>query len=77
MGVIGELIVGIEKREGKRNVGLEEKERVKRLFERFEEKKVIMKGLRGDWGWCCEEIVEEIGKEWKRLYMGGKGWSWV
>ena len=47
---MGEMIVGIEKREGKRNVGFEEKERVKRILERVEEKKVRVKGLRGEWG---------------------------
>lgn len=50
MGVIEELIVGIENRDGKRKVGFDEKERVKRLFERFEEKGVRMNGLRGDCG---------------------------
>ena len=50
VGVIEELIVGIENRDGKRKVGFDEKERVKRLFERFEEKGVRMNGLRGDCG---------------------------
>lgn len=64
---MGEMIVYVEKRDGKRNVGFYEGEREKRLFGVVEGKRMGVNGLRGECGWWWKEIVSEIEKDWREL----------
>lgn len=64
---MGEKIVYMEKRDGKRNVGFDEGERDKRLLGVVEWEKMGVNGLRGEWGWWWKEMVSEIEKDWKDL----------
>ena len=65
VAVIGDMIVGIENSDGNTNVRFHQKDTLRRFFERFEQKGVIVNRFRADCGSCSEEIVEEVGKHCK------------
>ena len=69
VAVIGDLIVGIENRDGNANVRFHQQDTLKRFFERFEQNKLIINRFRADCGSCSEEIVEEIAKHCKTFYI--------
>ena len=69
VAVIGDLIVGIENSDGNTNVRFHQKDTLKRFFERFEKNKLMINRFRADCGSCSEEIVEEIAKHCKSVYI--------
>ena len=69
VAVIGDMIVGIENSDGNTNVRFHQKDTLRRFFERFEQKGLIVNRFRADCGSCSEEIVEEVGKHCKTFYI--------
>ena len=69
VAVIGDMIVGIENSDGNTNVRFHQKDTLRRFFERFEQKGLIVKRFRAACGSCSEEIVEEVGKHCKTFYI--------
>ena len=69
VAVIGDLIVGIENSDGNTNVRFQQKDTLKRFFERLEQNGLTINRFRADCGSCSEEIVEEIEKHCKSFYI--------
>ena len=69
VAVIGDMIVGIENSDGNTNVRFHQKDTLRRFFERFEQKGLIVNRFRADCGSCSEEIVEEVGKHCMTFYI--------
>ena len=69
MAVIGDMIVGIENSDGNTNVRFHQKDTLKRILERLEEKKLTVKRFRADCGSCSEDIVDEVRKHCRTFYI--------
>jgi len=57
VAVIGDLIVGIENSDGNTNVRFQQKDTLKRFFERLEQNGLTINRFRADCGSCSEEIA--------------------
>ena len=51
------------------NVRFQQKDTLKRFFERFEQNRLTINRFRADCGSCSEEIVEEVEKHSKSFYI--------
>ena len=69
VAVIGDMIVGIENSDGNTNVRFHQKDTLKRLFERLEQKGLAVRRFRADCGSCSEDIVSEVEKHCKHFYI--------
>ena len=69
VAVIGDMIVGIENSDGNTNVRFHQKDTLKRILERLEEKKLTVKRFRADCGSCSEDIVDEVRKHCRTFYI--------
>ena len=66
---IGDLIVGIENRDGNANVRFRQADTLERIFSRIETKGIRINRARMDCGSCSREIVETIEKHCSRFYI--------
>lgn len=62
VAVIGDLIVGIENRDGNANVRFHQQDTLERIFSNLESNDIHIKRARMDCGSCSREIVETIEK---------------
>ena len=69
VAVIGNVIVGIENREGNTNVRFNQKETLERFFKRLEASGVYVSRARMDCGSCSEEIVGMVEAHCKHFYI--------
>lgn len=69
VAVIGDMIVGIENSDGNTNVRFHQKDTLKRILERLEEKKLTINRFRADCGSCSEDIVDEVRKHCRTFYI--------
>ena len=69
VAVIGDLVVGIENRDGNTNVRFHQQDTLERFFTRFEERQIHIKRSRMDCGSCSREIVETIAKHCEHYYI--------
>ena len=69
VAVIGDLIVGIENRDGNANVRFHQVDTLNRIFSRVETKGLKIQRARMDCGSCSREIVETVEKHCKHLYI--------
>lgn len=69
VAVIGDMIVGIENSDGNTNVRFHQKDTLKRLFERLEQKGLTVRRFRADCGSCSEDIVSEVEKHCRHFYI--------
>ncbi len=66
---IGDLIVGIENRDGNANVRFHQADTLGRVFKRIEDKGVSICRARMDCGSCSREIVEMVEKHCEHFYI--------
>lgn len=69
VAVIGDVIVGIENRDGNTNVRFNQKETLERIFKRLEASGVHVSRARMDCGSCSEEIVGMVEAHCKHFYI--------
>ena len=69
VAVIGDMIVGIENSDGNTNVRFHQKDTLKRLFERLEQKDLAVRRFRADCGSCSEDVVSEVEKHCRHFYI--------
>ena len=69
MAVIGDLIVGIENRDGNANVRFHRKDTLERIFSNLESNDIHIKRARMDCGSCSREIVETVEKHSEHFYI--------
>ncbi len=69
IAAIGDLIVGIENRDGNTNVRFHQADTLKRIFGRLEDKEICINRARMDCGSCSKEIVETVEKHCKHFYI--------
>ena len=69
IAVIGDVIVGIENRDGNTNVRFNQKETLERIFKRLEASGVHVARARMDCGSCSEEIVGMVEAHCKYFYI--------
>lgn len=69
IAAIGDLIVGIENRDGNANVRFHQADTLKRIFIRLKAKGIIIGRARMDCGSCSREIVEMVEEHSKHLYI--------
>ena len=69
VAVIGDLIVGIENRDGNANVRFHQQDTLKRIFSNLEQNDIQVKRARMDCGSCSREIVETIEKHSEHFYI--------
>ena len=69
VAVIGDLIVGIENRDGNANVRFHQQETLERIFSNLESNDIHIKRARMDCGSCSREIVEAVEKHSKHFYI--------
>ena len=69
VAVIGNVIVGIENRDGNTNVRFNQKETLERFFKRLEASGVYVSRARMDCGSCSEEIVGMVEAHCKLFYI--------
>ena len=69
MAVIGDLIVGIENRDGNANVRFHQQDTLERIFSNLESNGIHVKRARMDCGSCSREIVETIEKHSEHFYI--------
>ena len=69
VAVIGNVIVGIENRDGNTNVRFNQKETLERFFKRLEASGVYVSRARMDCGSCSEEIVGMVEAHCKHFYI--------
>ena len=69
VAVIGDVIVGIENRDGNTNVRFNQKETLERIFKRLEASGVHVARARMDCGSCSEEIVGMVEAHCKHFYI--------
>lgn len=69
VAVIGDMIVGIENSDGNTNVRFHQKDTLKRIFGRLEQKNLTVGRFRADCGSCSEDIVNEVEKHCKHFYI--------
>ena len=69
VAVIGDLIVGIENRDGNANVRYHQQDTLERIYSNFESEDIHIKRSRMDCGSCSREIVETIEKHSELFYI--------
>lgn len=69
VAVIGDLIVGIENRDGNANVRFHQQDTLERFYNRLEERNIHIRRSRMDCGSCSCEIVETIEKHCDHFYI--------
>ena len=69
MAVIGDLIVGIENRDGNANVRFHQQDTLERIFSNLESNDIHIKRARMDCGSCSLEIVETVEKHSEHFYI--------
>lgn len=69
VAVIGDLIVGIENRDGNANVRFHQQDTLERIFSNLEFNDIHIKRARMDCGSCSREIVETIEKHSEHFYI--------
>ena len=69
VAVIGDLIVGIENRDGNANVRFHQQDTLERIFSNLESNDIHIKRARMDCGSCSREIVETIEKHSEHFYV--------
>lgn len=69
VGAIGDMIVGIENRDGNTNVRFNQKKTLERFFKRLEDRNIFISRARMDCGSCSEEIVEMVEKHCEHFYI--------
>ena len=68
-GVIGDLVVGIENRDGNANVRFHQQDTLQRMFSRFESRGIHINRARMDCGSCSKEIVEMVARHCNYYYI--------
>ncbi len=71
VGVIGNLVIGIENRDGNANVRFHQQDTLERMFTRLESRGVRIKRARMDCGSCAREIVETVSRHCEYYYIRG------
>ena len=69
VAVIGDMIVGIENRDGNTNVRFNQKDTLERIFKRLESSGISISRARMDCGSCSEEIVDMVKAHCKHFYI--------
>ena len=69
VAVIGELIVGIENRDGNANVRFHQQDTLERIFSNLELNGIHIRRARMDCGSCSREIVETIERHSEHFYI--------
>ena len=69
VAVIGDLIVGIENRDGNANVRFHQQDTLERIFSNLESNDIHIKRARMDCGSCAREIVETIERHSEHFYI--------
>ena len=69
VAVIGDLIVGIENRDGNANVRFHQQDTLERIFSNLESDDIHVKRARMDCGSCSREIVETVEKHCEHFYI--------
>ena len=69
VAVIGDLIVGIENRDGNANVRFRQQDTLERIFSNLESNDIHIKRARMDCGSCSREIVETIERHSGHFYI--------
>ncbi len=69
VAVIGDLIVGIENRDGNANVRFHQQDTLERIYSNLESENIHIKRSRMDCGSCSREIVETVEKHSKLFYI--------
>ena len=69
VAVVGDLIVGIENRDGNANVRLHQQDTLERIFSNLESNDIHIKRARMDCGSCSREIVETVEKHSEHFYI--------
>ena len=69
IATVGDVIVGIENRDGNANVRFHQEDTLKRIFERLEKKGIRINRARMDCGSCSEAIVEMVEKHCRHFYI--------
>ncbi|MBQ5493919.1 MAG: IS1380 family transposase [Prevotella sp.] len=69
VAVIGDLIVGIENRDGNANVRFHQQDTLERIFSNLEQNGIHIRRARMDCGSCSREIVETIERHSEHFYI--------
>ena len=69
VAVIGDLIVGIENRDGNANVRFHQQDTLERIYSNLESEDIHIKRSRMDCGSCSREIVETVEKHSELFYI--------
>ena len=69
VAVIGDLIVGIENRDGNANVRFHQQDTLERIYSNLESENIHIKRSRMDCGSCSRKIVETVEKHSKLFYI--------
>ena len=69
VAVIGDLIVGIENRDGNANVSFHQQDTLERIYSNLESENIHIKRSRMDCGSCSREIVETVEKHSEHFYI--------
>ena len=69
VAVIGDLIVGIENRDGNANVRFHQQDTLERIFSNLEVNHIHVKRARMDCGSCSREIVETVERHSEHFYI--------
>ena len=69
VAIIGDLIVGIENRDGNANVRFHQQDTLERIYSNLESENIHIKRSRMDCGSCSREIVETVEKHSELFYI--------
>ena len=69
IATVGDVIVGIENRDGNTNVRFHQEDTLKRIFERLENARIHINRARMDCGSCSEAMVEMVEKHSRHFYI--------
>ena len=69
VAVIGDLIVGIENRDGNANVRFHQQDTLERIFSNLESNRIHIRRSRMDCGSCSRQIVETVEKHSELFYI--------
>lgn len=69
VAVIGDMIVGIENRDGNTNVRFHQQDTLQRFFETLENNGISINRFRADYGSCSEKIVRVMKSHCKHFYI--------
>lgn len=69
IAAIGDVLVGIENRDGNTNVRFHQQDTLERMFTRLEKVGICIKRARMDCGSCSESIVDTVVKHCKYFYI--------